>query len=388
MNSITWMESCSLIEWINRNNFLLPQLMKKLIILPTMILLFSLLVAPVLATTDTSVSDLVGSTTETTTTPPVATQANNALLLDIPTQTDNPSTIITFTNPSKNNTVVQLEIDSKGFVDITSPYTFPALSIGKHTLEFKYQDENASTQLYDTSIIIIPRAPILGTPVISAEKVTISGTGLANSEIILLLSSGSTVLTENTIIDGDGRWSIDFTKTELGKDIFSLNAYTRRYGYASDLSETTKFTLDSQSSISAVTNVAFDIRNITLVDIKNWIIINQNYLIIAASSLLLGIMLGILSVSKRKQKAERKIEKKVAEKFTKTDIKDSGITLREKLMGTVKTEEPKVEEKEKKEEEKIVNKIDFLKDFKNFDPDNSKGEEKQPAVDISLTSKK
>jgi hypothetical protein len=263
-------------------------------------------------------------------------------------------------------------------------------------LEFKYQDENASTQLYDTTIIIIPRAPILSTPDIGSDKVTISGTGLANSEIIVLLSSGSTVLTQTAIIDGDGRWSINFTKAELDKEVFSLNAYTRRYGYASNLSETTKFTLDSQSSTSIVTNRSFDLRDITLESVGNWIVANQNYLIIAGSSLLIGIMLGILFVSQRKQKTAKVVEKKVAEKFTKTDSKDAGITLREKLMGTGKSPETKIEEKdadiakttEKKEAEKVMNKIDFLKDFKNFDPDDSKGDEKQSAVEVSLTSKK
>lgn len=379
--------------------------MKKLFILGTTFVIFSFLFTPVLATTDTSVSDVLGSTTDTSTAgtnQPTVTQSANSLKLEMPSQTDNPSTIITFANPSTDNAVVQLEIDGKGFIDITSPYTFPALSIGKHTLEFKYQDENASTQLYDTSIIIIPRAPILSTPVIGAENITIAGTGLANSEVIVLLSSGTTVLTQTAIIDGDGRWKIDFVKSELNKDVFSLNAYTRRYGYASNLSETTKFTLDNQISNTITASNSFDIRNITLSGIKDWIIENQNYLIIAGSSLLVGIMLGILFTTKKKQITEQNIVKKVAEKFTKTETKDTGVTLRDKLMGIGKPTEPKmedekkeevkietkVEEKKQEEEERIVNKMDFLKDFKNFDPDNSKGEEKQSPVEVSLTSKK
>ncbi len=371
--------------------------MKKLLVSITILIVSFSLTAPVLATTDTAVSDVLGSTNETESTNPLETItiSNNALKVEIPTQTDNPSTIITFTNPSTDNAVVQLEMDSKGYVDITSPYTLPALSIGKHTLSFKFQDENASTQLYDTSIIIIPRAPILSTPVIGTEDVTISGTGLANSEVIVLLSSGSTVLTQTAIIDGDGRWTMAFAKSEFGNEIFSLNAYTRRYGYASNLSEATKFTLDNQKTISNTTNKAFDIRDITLEGIENWIVTNQTYLIIAVSSLLIGIMLGIFFVSQKKQRNEKVVEKKVAEKFVKTDSKEAGVTLREKLTGTSKPTEQKVEEKkeeekkpEEKEEERIMNKMDFLKDFKNFDPDNSKGEEKASAVEVSLTSKK
>jgi len=367
--------------------------MKKLLVLITIFISSFTLTSPVLATTDTAVSDVLGSTTETESTNPleITTVSNNALKVEMPSQTDNPSTIITFTNPSTDNAVVQLEIDSKGFIDITSPYTLPALSIGKHTMSFKFQDENASTQLYDTSLIIIPRAPILSTPVIGTEDVTISGTGLANSEIIVLLSSGSTVLTETAIIDENGKWTMNFEKNLFGNDVFSLNAYTRRYGYASNLSETTKFTLDKQTTISNGVQKSFDIRNITIDGIKNWIVTNQIYLIIAGSSLLIGIMLGIFFTSQKKQKTEKVVEKKVAEKFVKTDPKDAGVTLREKLMGAGKTVEQKVDEKtveekkvevevEKKEEERVMNKMDFLKDFKNFDPDNSK--------EVSLTSKK
>ena len=149
--------------------------MKKLLVLITIFISSFTLTSPVLATTDTAVSDVLGSTTETESTNPleITTVSNNALKVEMPSQTDNPSTIITFTNPSTDNAVVQLEIDSKGFIDITSPYTLPALSIGKHTMSFKFQDENASTQLYDTSLIIIPRAPILSTPVIGTEDVLI-----------------------------------------------------------------------------------------------------------------------------------------------------------------------------------------------------------------------
>jgi len=356
------------------------------------IVFISLFATPLFATEDTSVSDLVGTTNTTTgTTQENTASTDNPLSVNVPTLTDNPSTIITFINPSPDNAGIQLEIDSKGFADITSPYTFSALSIGRHTLEFKYQDENKATQLYDTSIIIIPRAPILNTPVIDQEAVTISGTGLANSEIIVLLSSGTTVLNETAVIDGDGKWTISFSQADLTKDVYSLNAYTRRYGYASNLSETTKFTLDDQS-IAKNLATTFDINNITLESVESWIISNKNYMITAFAGLALGVLIGILGVSKNKQNHEKKIEKKVAEKFTKVESKGKEITLREKLMmkeSEIKAEKPSTDKKEeKKEEEAVINKIDFLKDFKNFDPDNSKGEEYKPSVEVSLTSKK
>mgnify|MGYP007061465851 CR=1 FL=1 len=44
----------------------------------------------------------------------------NDLTLTIPSQTDNPSHIITFVDPSKEKKGVQLEIDSKGYQEIVS----------------------------------------------------------------------------------------------------------------------------------------------------------------------------------------------------------------------------------------------------------------------------
>lgn len=343
---------------------------------------------------DTTVQDLVGTneaaeTTQTTVTP----SKENPLGLDMPEQTDNPSTIITFSNPSTNNTNIQLEIDSKGFVEITSPYTLPALSIGRHTLEFKYQDENSATQIYSDSIIIIPRAPVLGTPVITTESVKISGTGLANSEIILLLSSGTINITQESLIDEDGKWSMEFSRDELLDDIYTANAYTRRYGYASDLSATTKFTLDaSASSNSTGKDYLLDLSSISITSIKDWVVNKQDYILLAVCAFVLGIIVGIVSRTQRAKAIVQKTEEKVAKEFQKNEKKTNEMTLKEKLMGgkDIKKEEKTEVQKEEeaKKQDEVVNKIDFLKDYKNFDPDNAQGKEQESKVDVTLTSKR
>lgn len=336
---------------------------------------------------DTTVQQLVGTTESTTTSTPVTPTKENPLGLDIPDQTDNPSTIITFTNPSQSGAIVQLEIDSKGFVDITSPYSFPALSIGKHTLEFKYQDANAATQIYSTSIVIIPRPPILNTPTITADTVTISGTGLANSEIIMLLSSGTEVSSQTGLIDGDGKWSMNFSRTTLPNDIYSITGYIRRYGYASNFSEVTKFTLDVNSSTNNKGEYLLDLSQLSLTVVKDWIVNNQTYILIAFCAFVLGIVVGIFSKTQRIKEVTHRAEEKIAKQFQKNTEKKQEVTLREKLMAEGKKEE-KAEPVEQKEEKVVINKIDFLKDYKKFDPDEANGKESKPAVDVTLTSKK
>lgn len=340
-----------------------------------------------LAQEDTTVQQLVGTTETTTTSTPVTPTKENPLGLDIPEQTDNPSTIITFTNPSQSGAVVQLEIDSKGFVDITSPYSFPALSIGKHTLEFKYQDSNAATQIYSTSIVIIPRPPILSTPTMTTDTVTISGTGLANSEVIMLLSSGTKVSSQTALIDGDGKWSMNFSRTDLPNDIYSITGYIRRYGYASNFSEVTKFTLDVNSNTNNKGEYLLDLSQLSLTVIKDWIVNNQTYILIAFCAFILGIVVGILSKTQRIKDVTNRAEEKFAKQFQKDTEKKQEITLRDKLMAESKQEE-KAEPVEQKEEKTVINKIDFLKDYKKFDPDESDGKESKPSVDVTLTSKK
>ncbi len=345
------------------------------------------------ATDDTTVKELVGSSSENTdtTSTPVTPTKENPLGLDIPTQTDNPSTIITFTNPSQTGAIVQLEIDSKGFVDITSPYSFPALSIGKHTLEFKYQDENAATQIYNTSVIIIPRSPILNTPVISTDTITISGTGLANSEIILQLSSGTIVSTKAGQIDGDGKWSLAFSRTDIPNDIYSMSGYVRRYGYASNLSEATKFTLDMSNDMGNKGEYLLDLSQLSIATAKQWILNHQTYILIAVCSLILGIAIGIVSKTQSIKQITQRTEDSIAKEFQKNTSKKQEVTLREKLMAAEQKSEEKKEKAEPTEVEKkeaVINKIDFLKDYKKFDPDDSSGEKDKASVNVTLTSKK
>lgn len=345
--------------------------MKKLFALLVSLLVFPLFLSPVFAQ-DTSLSNVSGNST-------TQISSTNPLGLDIPTQTDNPSITITFTDPSTDAQGVQLDTDTKGFVAITSPYTFPALSIGKHVLEFKFTDADGATQLYDTSVIIIPRVPILTSTSVKSENVTVTGTGLANSELIIILSSGSDVITKTTTIDENGKWTLSIDRKEFNSEVYSINAYVRRYGYASDLSETTKFTFNNTDNNVKDDSPQFVIGNITWESVKIFVNNNQTSLILSLACLLVGILLGMLFSYNGKRNAQEKAVKTVEKQMSKKVEEKPSMTLREKLIG----------KDAKQDEEKIISKIDFLKDFKNFDPDDEKGkEEKGSKVEVSLTSKK
>lgn len=291
---------------------------------------------------DTSISDLLGdNSTQQSTTTEETGDTNNDLSMYVPTQTENPSYVLSFTDPSSESKGVQIEIDSTSYVDITSPYTLPALSIGHHVLNFKYVDTDGTTQILEKEIIIIPRAPILDAPVVGAENITISGTGLARAEIIVLLSSGGNVVTQTGDIDGEGEWTMDIALTNLSNEVYSVNAYTRKYGYASNLSETIKFEIGDTVDINNHTNnQTFSFENITLAYVKSLVTSNLDLIIASGIFLLVGILIGILIKTSRNKNIEKKEIVKIEKKITSGMNNGSSLTLREKLQGKKEEGQP------------------------------------------------
>lgn len=315
----------------------------------------------------------------------------NQLLLDIPYITDNPSHIITFVDPSDNEEGVQIEIDGKSFNDITSPYSLPALSIGMHELRFKFVDKYGSTQILEKELIVIPRPPIINSPTFNQDSLVISGTGLANSELVLILSSGKSITTESVDIDGDGDWEITISNGDLQEGLFTFTAYTRRYGYTSNLAEPVTFEI-GESQISTIkpsdSGISFSFKDISFENLTNIISNNEDLVILIAGTFTFGFVLSFILFSIFKTNKDDKDIKVWEKKINNGKEKKEEITLKEKLSGKKEVtpkKEPEKKEEEKKED-KVVTKIDFLKDFKMFDPDNEKGEEKKD-IKVTLTSK-
>ena len=331
------------------------------------------------------------------------------LELDIPKITDNPSHLITFVDPSDTSEGVQLEIDEKGFELIRSPYSLPALRIGIHTLTFKFVDSLGSTQIVEKEIIVIPRPPIINSPSFGEDSMIISGTGLADSQLILILSSSKNLDTFETEINKEGTWNIEIDLTALPEGLYTFSAYTRRNGYASDLAESVTFEQGNSQNHSLFqgnkeNDIYFSFGAITLDNIKQIILSNSDLLLLILITFTLGFLLSwVLNVILRNS-SEKKVIEELEEKMNnngKKEKEEKGMTLKEKLSKKGKKveeekedkevevkEEEKKKEKKAKKEEKIVTKIDFLKDFKTFDPDDEKGREKEKIIDIEITSKK
>jgi len=330
---------------------------------------------------------------------------SNLLKLNIPNQTNNPSLVLTFIDPSEEKKGVQLEIDSKSFITITSPYTLPALSIGDHILRFKFVDNVGTTQLLEKTLIVLPRAPIISAPTINDSSVLVYGTGLANSEIILVMSSGLNIFTKQSTIDGEGKWSIQFGTGELVDGTYSLTGYVRKYGYSSDPAEPITFILGDETTNVAGTNTnTFSFKNVDFSNLGEFVSDNPDIITLMAGFFVLGFLVSFLLSLIFKNTSDDKYIEKIKKDVVKPKAEGKELTLKEKLLSGKKEDVSPIEEKKDekaevkkeeepklKEEEKIVTKIDFLRDFKNFDPDNTNGEESnnpQRKIKISLTSKK
>jgi len=356
-----------------------------------------------------NVSDVIGNQEEEDTTATVTeetVEAEGDIELKLPTQTDNPSYIITFIDPSEEEEGVQLEIDGDRFVEIESPYTLPALGIGDHVLKFKYTDDEGAVQTLERELIVIPRAPILNSPVINDSSVTISGTGLANAEILLTISTGAKTYQYDIDIPDNGSWSYSFTEGD-SEEIYSVQAITRKYGYASNFSEVLTFELGDIETISTEeeTPISFGFKQIDSTFFKSLTSTNLDFLIFAVSTMVLGILLGVVGNTLIRNRIENKSLGTFREKINGGKKEKEEVTLRElfeKENGgkgkNKKDTKKKVDEKEKKEEDnkkdtketKVVSKNEFLEVYKDYDPDDEKGKEKKKKkkFKISLTSKK
>ena len=212
------------------------------------------------------------------------------------------------------------------------------------------------------------------------------------------------MITKLVEVDNDGAWSVKLDEN-LPSGLYTFSGLTKKYGYASELAEPVTLDIDSKGSKEVITTtttttpIHFTFKDIDSENIKTLTNTNIDLLVLSVGLLLIGLLLGISLSSLSKKKKEEKEVKEVAKTLDKlVDEKEKPMTLLEKLKEkTVNIDNPILEEKSKEEipteekaeeqKEKIVTKVDFLKGFKEHDPDDDKGKEKKD-LKVSLTSKK
>lgn len=330
----------------------------------------------------------------------------NLLGFILPKYTDNPSYIITYKDPSPNESGVEIDIDEKGFVKIKSPYTLPALSIGKHNIRFRFNDNSDTVKILEYELIVIPRTPIVDTPQVTSTVITVSGTALANSDVIYLLSANAYHTSGTVVSDAEGKWTIKIdSQQEFQDGIYTFTSLARKYGFASNLSSPTTFTVgesitSTKPEIIPSKGVSFSFKNINMDNISEILKGNTDLIILSLGTLLLGGILGFVIKSLISSSKSEKKNKEVEKLINKEKKKDEGKTLRE-IFGGEEEENKEGEEisqpqtsevvsiQEEPKQESIINKDVFLKKYKMVDPDDEKGVEnrKKKKVKISLTSK-
>jgi len=323
----------------------------------------------------------------------------NLLGFVLPEYTDNPSYVITFKDPSPDAQGVEIEIDETPFKKITSPYTFPALSIGQHAIKFRFYDKDSNVQLLQYDLVIIPRSPIITSPSLTDASIEIKGTALANSEVIYTLTANA--YNDNGIVqtDENGDWKITITpEGGLADGIYTFRAYTRKYGYASNISNAVTFGVGENPNRfleNDENEIYFAFKDLNSENFFTTFSTFPDLIILSAGSLLLGLLLtlGVKTLIDRKKDGKKdRVVEEIISKGKKDDKKEEK-TLREIFGG--KEEQEEKEEKETEEEvEKepsIINKDIFLKKYKPIDPDTPTGKEKDSEkiknIRVSLTSK-
>lgn len=323
-------------------------------------------------------------------------QIANLLGFILPNYTDNPSYVVTFTDPSVDKKGVEISLDGKDFAKINSPYTFPALSIGRHQVKFRFYDQTDTIKILEYDLIVIPRAPIINTPTIGEKTIKISGTALANSDILFTISANAFNFKDIVKADDEGNWEAEITpEGGISNAIYSFTAYSRKYGFASELSDTLTFNTGSSISTSKDDNnqIFFSFSKINKDNFLEVFKSNTDLLLLLAGVFILGILLtnifrSIIDGNKTEKKI-KEVETLISKKDDKKTEKDTK-TLRELFGGEEhenKDEEKPKEEIQPSKEQTIINKDVFLRKYKDLDPDKEDGKEIKKKVKISLTSK-
>ena len=347
-------------------------------------------------------------------------EIENELKISIPEYTDNPSHIITFTDPSEEKTGVEIDIDEGGYKEITSPYSLPSLGIGGHHLKFRFVDSIGATKVLEYEIVIIPRPPIIKAPQFNESSILLSGTGLANSEVVLTISVGANNFIQIAEINGDGNWNTSIEFDTLVNGIYTVFGYTRKDGYASNPSEPAVVEEGESASSGDIdsSNTSFNFNDLDLDDLIPTIGQNPDLIILVVSAILLGglvtaLLFILINRSHREVKdieiekkinGKKKSEKTLLELFEEGENKEMKKVVKEKKQKIKKEKNSKKNQKKEKQfdnekeeiekKEAIFTRRDFLKDFKNFDPDKESGKENKEPTDknkkdvvVTLTSK-
>ena len=327
-------------------------------------------------------------------------QIANLLGFVLPDYTDNPSYVITFTDPSTEQKGVEIGLDGKDYAKISSPYTFPALSIGKHQVKFRFFDNTDTIKILEYELIVIPRAPIVNPPTVGETSIKVTGTALANSDVLFTLTANAFNYKDTVKADEDGNWEAEITPEEGVSDaIYSFTAYSRKYGIASELSDTVTFSVGESTKNVQDSNgdISFSFSKINKENIINVFKTNTDLILLIVAGFFLGVLLtnifrNIVDGGKTEKKI-KEVEKLISKKDDSKSDKDTK-TLRELFGGEQSKEvvEEKKEESLKEEiqptkEQTIINKDVFLRKYKDLDPDKDDGKEIKKKIKVSLTSK-
>ncbi|HVX93045.1 MAG TPA: hypothetical protein VHA74_02945 [Candidatus Dojkabacteria bacterium] len=403
--------------------------MKKLLIILNTILFLTIFPLSVLAA-DVQASNPTVAATTTETTLTRNQHFEQLLHLSIPTTTDNPNYVITFTDKAGKG--VKLQIDGQTTKTIKTPYTLPSLGIGKHTLTFTFTDDQNTVQTFDETIIILPRTPVVQAPdKVSTDTISLKGTALAASQIVLYMSSGVKNYTATVNVLDDGTWTYTFAgKFDYG--IYNVIGITEMSGYASALSSPLVFELKSAPGTKPTTSdlapIRFSFGLITASNLIQNIKENPDLLYLSLLLLVIGFLVATILHQLINHKNDKKLEHVFNNLLNTKDGKkvevqsQKKMTLREKLekakggnsnreiettteeaktnLSNTREEEntkeqPMIEQKakeevsdkkneerkekkskeDKKEGEKTFSKEDFLKLYKEDDPDTKGGKE-------------
>ncbi len=175
-------------------------------------------------------------------------QITKELSLNMPDQTEDPNYPITFIDPSKQG--VDITVDEKTTTKAPNPFLLPNLAIGEHKIIFKFKTKDSVVRVLTKKLLVNPKAPqfdqTLKTEVVRPATVTLKGTSLPQSTVMLVINSEKTFKITSTT---DGKW--EFIVPEPKEGLNNIIAFAIKDGVVSNASKS--FSVSYHQNANGVT---------------------------------------------------------------------------------------------------------------------------------------
>ena len=343
------------------------------------IIYFALFSISILAITQMSGMNIYAKTTNLSSV--MSEQYKKELNLTLPEVIDDPALSITFVNPSDDKKhPIEITIDKKTYKKVKSPFKLPNLSLGTHTITFKYTNKDGIPRTLTLNITVVPKAPVIDKKNVKLffrpDPIEIHGQAIAFSKVMVIVNGQDVQYLD---VDADGKWNFVIKTPKIG--MYKLMFFT----YDSGVISKQHAYWEVEYKAGKIQGTITPTPKPSLINRTKSLVLNNKQYLFGALAVGIGISLIIFAFKLKKYFKKKWETKEISELIQK---QKPNATIDE-ITNEVKNKRIKIDEVlPNKDLPKIDNKSSKKRAPKNTTKTTTKNASKNKAKDSKKTSKK